>query len=462
MQFSLIVAVLAAMVISESLPHQAVSGEALRTLAALLGIACVVVVAWVDASRTARRLTWDFSRRHAILRRFRRARQIHTALWLAVSVAILYGLRWPQIVRFNWRLEGLILVDDLLVLAPVLLPMILSWAAFYEVDRVLQTFAPLEGEKPSPPTSRGQYVTLQLRHCLGLLLLPVLGLVAVQDVAEWLMPDFVHGKYALAIYAPPLVLLFAFFPTLLRYVWHTWPLAAGNLHDRLHAAAGRAGFRCRRILVWNTNGMLVNAAVAGFLPAHRYVFLTDGLLSQLTDEEIEAVFGHEVGHIRHRHLLLRIVAMAAPVSLWFLAEQAFPQGIEHLRLLIAEGGMGLQVPMGLLLLTAMISYGLVIFGFYARLLEGQADLFGCRTLDLGENRHAVDVFVSALEKLAACSGVDRNAASWQHASIARRVAFLHRATQDPQYERRFHRWVFSLSCLLVCLAASPVVCLLTR
>ncbi len=33
------------------------------------------------------------------------------------------------------------------------------------------------------------------------------------------------------------------------------------------------------------------------------VFLTDYLLEHLTLEEIETIFAHELGHIKHRHLL---------------------------------------------------------------------------------------------------------------------------------------------------------------
>jgi hypothetical protein len=55
-------------------------------------------------------------------------------------------------------------------------------------------------------------------------------------------------------------------------------------------------------------------------------------------------------------------------------------------------------------------------------------------------------------KLAVASGIDRYVASWQHASIARRVEFLHRATQDPQYERQFYRRIFWFSSLLASIA----------
>lgn len=459
MQFSLIVAILAALVISESAPRLPTSDVGYRVLGAVAAMACVVLVAVVGSVRIARRLEWDLSGRPRLLRRFHRLRQVHTALWLVAVGTILYGLDWSRIVRYNWRLNGIPLLDELLILAPVLVPVVLSWAAFYEVERVLQVLATLH-ERSAPPTTRRQYVILQARHWLGIVLLPVLGLAAVQDAAELLAPTWTRSEYALAIYAVPFVALLTLFPTLLRYVWQTWPLAAGQLYDRLHAAARRAGFRFRSILVWNTHGMLVNAAVAGFFPPLRYVFLTDGLLSHLTDAEIEAVFGHEVGHIRHRHLPLRIVAMVAPISAGVLLDQAFPQAGQWLQHRMLEGGLPAQIPLGLLALGAMAVYGLVVFGSYSRLLEGQADLYGCRSLDAHEDIPAVETFVSALEKLAIFGGIDRNASSWQHASVARRVAFLHRAMEDPQYERRFHQRVLLVSGFLLAVAISPVLWLL--
>lgn len=463
MQLSLIVAVLAALVISENSPRLPVPAVGCRLFLAVAVMSCVVAFAAVSSLRIARRLREE-PRDGKTLKRFRRLRHVHSLLWMLAVGAILYGLDWARIVHFNWRLDGIPLLDEVLVILPILLPMVLSWACFFEVDRVLENnlhFNSREAVAVSP-TTRTQYVLLHLRHCLGLLLLPVLGLAAVQDIAELVAPELLAGNYALVVYVPPMVLLFVFFPTMLRYVWRTGPLGDGRLHDRLQAAARRAGFRCRSILVWHTNGTLVNAAVAGFLPPVRYVFLTDGLLAQLTDAEVEAVFGHEVGHVRHRHLLLRVIAMAAPVSFWVLLELVSPHVGDRLGQLLLLDGLNAQILVGLLLLGAMASYGMVIFGAYARLLEGQADLFGCRTLETHGDHPPVETFVSALEKLAAFNGIDRHAASWQHASLARRVEFLYRATQDPRYERRFHRQIHVLSGLLAAIAISPVIYLLVR
>jgi len=456
MQFVLVLAVLAALVIAENTPAQPVSGVGPRLLLAALGMTGVALFAAVSSGLIANRLKRDFQHRSLLLRRFRNLRRLHVVLWLGVAGGILYGLGWAQLVRFNWHLDHAFLVDDVLILLPVVLPLVLSWAAFYEVDHAVRVGLAGHNSLEVLLSTRRQYLMLHLRHYLGILLLPVLGLLAVQDAAELLVPGSLHGPYAPAIYLPPIVLLFLLLPVLLRRVWETWPLEAGPLRNRLEATAGRAGFRAREILVWHTNRMIVNAAVAGFLPRLRYVFLTDGLLAQLNEEEVEAVFGHEVGHVRHHHLLLRVLAMAAPLSLWLLLQQVLPRSIESLEDWLAQAGPGLQLPLGLVLLAGIALYMLVVFGAYSRLLEGQADLFSCRTLAADPASEPIATFVAALEKLAAASGVDRNAPSWQHASIGRRVEFLERVAGDPKFELRFQRRVRWLSRLLIGVVISPV------
>ncbi len=254
-----------------------------------------------------------------------------------------------------------------------------------------------------------------------------------------------------------MVLLVAFFPVLLRYTWQTKPLAAGPLRDRLERAARRAGLRVREILVWNTGGLVVNAAVAGLIPNLRYVFLTDGLLDHLDDDEVQAVFGHEIGHIRHGHLFLRGIALLAPLSLWLLARQAMPQLGEGFEEWILSAGPLWQAHAALLGLAGMCFYMVVVFGPFCRLLEGQADLYGCRTLAEEAAAQPVETFVSALENLALASGTDRRAGNWQHWSIARRVDFLHRLAQTPGGPRLFQWRLRLVHGLLLVVIVSPLV-----
>jgi STE24 endopeptidase len=422
-------------------------------------MALVALFAAITSGLTARRLRLDHQRRDLVLRRFRWLRRIHIVLWLAAAGAILYGLGWGQLIRFNLQLDRVLLVDDVLILTPVVMPLVLSWAAFYEVDRAVRLCigdaASLEADLPT----RSQYLALHLRHFLGILLLPVLGLVAFQDAAELIAPGWTESRYAPFVYVLPLVVLFLLFPVLLRHVWLTRPLPSGCLRQRLQDAARRFGFRSADILVWNTRGLLANAAVTGFIPGLRYTFLTDGLLSHLDEDEIEAVFAHEVGHVKHRHFLWRILAMVAPLSLWLLTAQHWPGALNRIESWFATSGLALQVPMGLTTLVAMALYVFFVFGLYSRLLEAQADLFGCRAMTTGEGTcpSPAGRLISALEKLAALNGTNRKASGWQHASVARRVALLNRAAADPAFPRRFHRCVALVNAVLAVVVASPVL-----
>jgi len=458
MQLLLILAVLAALTIAEGCPQQPVPAATLRLGLAAGAVAAVALLARVASGVIARRLLADFDRRHVLLRRFGQLRRAYAVLWLGAAGGILYGLGWAQMVRFNWHLDRAVLIDDLLILAPVLLPPVLGWAAFFEVERALQIrLAPADRPEARLPT-RGEYVLLHVRHYLGVLLVPVLALLAVQDTFELIAPSLAHGPGAALIHLVPLVGLFVLFPVLLRHVWDTRPLEPGPLRDRLEAVSRRSGFRARQILVWHTGGMLVNAAVTGFVPFFRYVFLSDGLLGRLSEEEIEAVFGHELGHVRHRHLLLRIAAMLVPLSLWLLLAEGLPQTATQLQDWIAATGPVLKVPIGLAALAALGLYMTLVFGFYSRLLEFQADLFACGALGPPAQGEApVATFISALEKLAAANGTDRNARSWQHASVARRVGFLVRVAGDPAFRRRFQRQVRLLAGLIVATVLSPLV-----
>jgi STE24 endopeptidase len=96
--------------------------------------------------------------------------------------------------------------------------------------------------------------------------------------------------------------VFILSPVMLRRIWRTTPLGPGPLREHLDSLCERIGFRCREILVWNSDGVMINAAVMGLFAPVRYVLLSDALLTTMSTTQIEGVFGHEVGHIRHRHI----------------------------------------------------------------------------------------------------------------------------------------------------------------
>jgi STE24 endopeptidase len=457
MQLLLIVAVLAALGVSQYGPQEPVAWPMVRLAVAAGAIGLVGLFAWTASMVTARQLGADFSRHRVVLRRFLVLRRVHTVLWLVAAGVILFGLGWGQLVRFNWHLERAMLADELLILLPIVLPLVLSWSAFYEVDRAIQ----LAGGRPVDTwrrqSSRRRYLWLHVRHYLGILLVPVLAMLAVQDGIALFAPELLESGREAIVFLPALGLLFLLFPSLLRHVWQTLPLEPGPVRSRLESLAGRSGVRAREILVWQTDGMMVNAAVSGMVWPLRYVFLSDGLLSRMNEEQIEAVFSHEVGHVRHHHLLLRLAAMSVPLSVWLLLQQAYPTAMGQLFDLTHGGPLGVQIPLGLGLAAAVSTYVLVLFGYYSRQLEHQADLFGCRAVAADSHQQKTAVFTGTLEKLAICGGISRNTGSWQHASIARRVDFLGNLSREPKRELHFQRRVRVLNGLILSTLVSPLV-----
>jgi len=458
MHLALILAVLAALLTADSPPDEPVAGAVVRLLAAAAAMAGVCLFAAAAAGLTARGIAALGPNPRRLMRRFERLRQLHFVLWLTAAGGIYVGLGWAQLVRVNWGLDGAFLVDDLLILAPVIVPLVVSWAAFYEVDRALQSaVAELEPQREASVLGRGRYIGLHARHYLGIVLSPVLAMLAVDDAVRLFAPELAEQGRAGVVLLPALVTVTLLFPVLLRRVWTTEPLPPGPLGTRLRQTAARCRLRVRAILVWRTEGMVANAAVAGFVGPLRYVFLSDGLVDLLDADELQSVLAHEAGHVRHRHLLLRVLAMLAPFCLWLSLGQIFPQKVDWLSTRIDGDGWIAGVPATLALLGLVGLYVGVVFGRFSRLLEHQADLFACRHLDAQADRSPVDVFGEALTKLAEHSGAGTKRGTWQHASVAERIGVLRRLLADAAAERLFQRQIGWLAAILAGLVLSPAV-----
>ncbi|MGE0392503.1 MAG: M48 family metalloprotease [Vicinamibacterales bacterium] len=93
------------------------------------------------------------------------------------------------------------------------------------------------------------------------------------------------------------------------------PLRNGALRDRLARLAAKAGLPDLALYQTNVGGRtrLANAAVvtAG---GERRVLLSDTLLADHADEEVEVVVAHELGHVVHRHGAVSQAVRAAHVA----------------------------------------------------------------------------------------------------------------------------------------------------
>lgn len=436
----------------------------------------------------------------------------HHTLWrrrLFISIALLllaqvYVFGWGWSVQQLCTLSSGLMVPaaELLVLVPFLLALLITWGLFYETDHAMQQTMP-QADLGSLFRSRRTYVLFQLQQNLAIVAGPVILLATLKSLRRcypetdndrivFEVFSFSLGVFEVVAYSL-IGLMFICLPWLLRMFLGLKPLPPGPLRDRLLASARRLRFRFSNILLWNTHGCIGNAMIAGIFPWLRYVVFTDRLVNELSADEVEAVFGHEIGHVKHRHMffylgfLLISVAVVGgawgltmnlvfaappPQSVAAAADQTQPPTVSpaipphvpvnsHTKDLMGSYKDLEAVPV----LTIAGAYIFVVFGFLSRRCERQADVYGCRAVSC--LRHDCDghdasvmlapaghglcptgirTFIDALEKVARINGISRSRPgwlqSWQHSTIARRVEFLQRVLADPAVERRFQWTVF--------------------
>ena len=92
-------------------------------------------------------------------------------------------------------------------------------------------------------------------------------------------------------------------------------------YDVVERLTARAGLPMPKIYVIPTDSP--NAFATGRNPQHASVAVTHGILNLLTDEELEGVLAHELGHVRNRDILTSSIAATLAGAITILARMAF-------------------------------------------------------------------------------------------------------------------------------------------
>jgi Zn-dependent protease with chaperone function len=248
-----------------------------------------------------------------------------------------------------------------------------------------------------------------------------------------------------------LLFVLLFFPPLVRRLWGCKTLPESALRSRLVAFCKKQHFSAE-IYLWPLfEGRVLTAGVMGVVPRLRYLLITPALIETMSEEELEAVMAHEIGHVKKMHLLLYFLLIGGfsimignfsePALSFFLSRDFFYRLINITNVspdtLVTIFG---AVPF----LAVMLFYFRYIFGYFLRNFERQADIHVFPVL--GNSR----ALISAFEKISIMSGDIRDQPSWHHFGIGERVDYLLKCEKDPSWIGRHNRKVrLSLLCYVL-------------
>jgi len=435
--------------------------ELIRSAWFLAGYVVLIVGLGVWSRRLSRGVDYENFNSH--LKRFNRATglaRLAVPVWFFIGV---FFLEWGNLVNtalLFWHLRPDRFDSPGLLIGS--LPAFLAWIgllwAQYPADvcfREQGLLAQLDAGLPiHRPPALASYLRVNLRLQVLFTVAPVMVLVVLRDLLSLgLEPlglaeqDSLAIQLGVSIATAALVLIFA--PEMLRRILQTEPMPAGPLRARLEGVCRRHNIRYKDVLLWRTDFNMGNAAVMGLIPQTRYILMSDLLLETMTDEQIEAVFAHEIGHIIHRHMLwfaiffgglmFALVGFSGPVGDWLYSWMGQTQWPEALATLLGAAA------------------GFSLFLYLSRKFERQADVFAARTiheetaLDGASHvgPHGAEVFASALHQVARINCIPITAASWCHGSIARRMAYLRGLSEDPRRTAQFDRFMSRLYAVLI-------------
>jgi Zn-dependent protease with chaperone function len=376
--------------------------------------------------------------------------------WLACLLYgwMILGMNWPRVVREWIGLERVPLLDELFILAPLAAALVGSTAILRLAEEAAEWKLhrlrfPLTDWLPWNPSIRNH-----LRSEHGPWLIITFFLFLVNETVRW------AGLSESASVALGMVMVGLFslvgISWILRATLPLEPFPAGRLREALTRLARLRQVGLREVYLWNAPHEVANAAITGVFPRSRFVILSRALVNMVSPSELLSIFGHEVGHAKGGHLWILFASATLTVAGSFLAVTFFGWG---------RGGPVpadlLEIPLAVGLACPLLY---LMIGWLSRQFEHQADLEGCRAASVGLDLlmregsgpsssvpltpAGVQVFGSALERVAIFNGIDPDRWTWRGGRLRDRIRFLQRVEVNPSlgahFDRRLTRQVTGL------------------
>ena len=216
---------------------------------------------------------------------------------------------------------------------------------------------------------------------------------------------------------------------LLPLFYRIAPLERPALESRLRALCGRAGVAVLGIYQWDLGSRTrrANALLTG-MGSTRRILLSDTLLAEYSDDEIEVILGHELAHHVHRDITMGLLLEFALI----LAAFGCSGAVLHLSwqpLGLTGPADGAGLPALVLVLGGVMLAAAPLVNYVSRRNERRADQFA---LELTGQQPA---FVSAMRRLAANNLAEENPSKmtvWlfhTHPPVEDRIATAERGVQ---------------------------------
>ncbi len=181
-----------------------------------------------------------------------------------------------------------------------------------------------------------------------------------------------------------MILQWLFSPSIINAVYRTRPPSEREawLEAVVSELARTAGLKSKpKVLIAEIDAP--NAFAYGSPVKGNYVAVTRGLLNLMPKEEIKAVLGHEIGHLKHRDVAAILALSLIPVAIFYLGRTLLAWGW-----LMGDGrergGALYYVGLGAVLVAAGALFQFLVTHFN-RLREYYADAFGATVV--GEPRY---------------------------------------------------------------------------
>ncbi len=420
------------LIVSETAGSKSVSDVGFRLLIVTLATMSVPILAVFQTMRVAGRLQeMEEPHKQAILRNLS---VCHTVVWMCASLCIICAVQWQNIVRGNWHLDRWPLLDEILIVFPVVFALVASWAVFYDIQNRRKSEAGFWNYVFD--VERLSHVKLKSRVYLLLSLIPLCIAVCLKDILFGF--DIQSPALTLAICGLFLAIFLVLFPVILSQIWNTGDLPKGELQLELDRLCKQQNIGVRKIRLWNTGDRIINAVVAGFLPGCRVIFVTDAMINRFHRSELVAILRHEFSHVRLNHLLLRLLFVCWPVLVLSLLHVLGLQPFDRLQLWFQFIGLGSGTQILLPLTIGYVGYVLAIVAWISKRLEFEADVDSV-TLNGAVDRDYALALQRSLIRFSSFLPNQVERATVYHPSLIQRISLIQKLLDHPNELPEFWR-----------------------